>query len=81
MNEKVRWTNLKIAEVVKLFAAKGWPVSRFIIKQLSKLKGFVTRSMSKVLTIKEVANRARAVSKYSRQNCPVQAKRIADLEC
>ena len=57
MNEKVRWTNLKTSDLVKLFSEKGWRTSRFIINQLTKTKGFVKRKMSKVLTIKAVENR------------------------
>lgn len=57
MNEQLRWTNLKTSDVVKAFAAKGFETSRFIIKQVTQAKGFVQRKMSKVLTVKEVANR------------------------
>jgi len=57
MNEKVRWTNLKTAQLVSSFAAKGKHLSRFTIQQLTQAKGFVKRKMSKVLTIKEVKNR------------------------
>ena len=57
MNEKVRWTNLKDSQIVKLFGQKGLQTSRFIVKQLTKLKGLVKRKMSKTMTIKEVENR------------------------
>ncbi len=57
MNEKVRWTNLKTSDVVKLFAAKGVPASRFMVNRLTKMKGFVKRKMSKTKTIKEVERR------------------------
>ena len=57
MNEKVRWTNLKDSQIVKLFGRKGLQTSRFIVKQLTKLKGLVKRKMSKTMTLKEVENR------------------------
>ncbi len=57
MNEKVRWTNLKDSEIVRLFEKQELSVSRFIVKQLTALKGFVQRKMKKSKTIKEVANR------------------------
>lgn len=57
MCEAVRWTNLRTSDLVKSFAEKGLQTSRFIIRQIVKVKGFVTRKMSKTLTIKEVANR------------------------
>ncbi len=58
MNEKVRWTNVKDSQIVKLFGRKGLQTSRFIVKQLTKLKGLVKRKMSKTMTLKEVENRA-----------------------
>ena len=57
MNEKVRWTNLKDSQIVKLFGRKDLQTSRFIVKQLTKLKGLVKRKMSKTMTLKEVENR------------------------
>ena len=57
MNEKVRWTTLKDSQIVKLFGRKGLQTSRFIVKQLTKLKGLVKRKMSKTMTLKEVENR------------------------
>lgn len=35
MNEKIRWTNLKTSDLVKLFGEKGRQTSRFIVKQLT----------------------------------------------
>ena len=57
MNEKVRWTNLKDSQLVKLFGQKGLQTSRFIVRQVPKMKGLVQRKMSKTMTIKEVENR------------------------
>lgn len=57
MNEKVRWTNLKEAEIVRLFGAKGFSISRFLVKQLTDLKGLAKRRMKKTRTAKEVENR------------------------
>ena len=78
MNEKVRWTNLKISDVVQLFAAKGKQISRFTSQQLTPAKGFGTRKMSKTLTIKEVENRdeqfhyiQQIVAKFKRQGLPI----------
>ena len=78
MNEKVRWINLKTSDVVKLWAEKGWPTSRFIIKQLTQTKGFVKRKMSKTLTIKEVEKRdeqfqyiAKTVAECKRKGLPI----------
>jgi len=57
MNEKVRWTNLKDSELVRLYESRGLSVSRFMVKQLTALKGFVKRKMKKTKTVKEVENR------------------------
>lgn len=57
MNEKVRWTNLKDGEIVRLFEQRGVLVTRFIVKQLTTLKGLAKRQMKKTKTAKEVANR------------------------
>lgn len=43
--------------MVKSFAEKGVEASRFIVKQITKAKGLVTRKMSKVLPCHEVVNR------------------------
>ena len=57
MNEKVRWTNLKDGEIVSLFEQKGVSITRFIAKQLTKMKGLAKRKMKKTKTVKEVAQR------------------------
>ncbi|MCY7374973.1 MAG: hypothetical protein LH472_03255 [Pyrinomonadaceae bacterium] len=36
MNEKVRWTNLKTSDVVKLFGEKGVQTSRFIARTIDQ---------------------------------------------
>jgi len=78
MNEKVRWTNLKTSEEVKLFGEKGLQTSRFIVKQLTNMKGFVKRKMSKKMTIKEVENRdqqfqqiAKTVTEFKEKRLPI----------
>lgn len=57
MNEKVRWTNLKDTEIVRVFEKRGLLISRFTVKQLTAVKGFVKRTMKKTKTAKEVAKR------------------------
>ncbi len=57
MNEKVRWTNLKDGEIVRLFEQQGISITRFIAKQLTTLKGLAKRRMKKTKTAKEVENR------------------------
>ncbi len=57
MKAEVRWTSLITSDLVTALAEKGLATSRFIVKQIVKLKGLAMRKMSKVLTIKEVANR------------------------
>ena len=57
MNEKVRWTNLKDGEIVRLFEQRGVSITRFIAKQLTTLKGLAKRQMKKTKTAKEVENR------------------------
>ncbi len=57
MNEKVCWTNLKDGEIVSLFEQKGVSITRFIAKQLTKMKGLAKRKMKKTKTVKEVAQR------------------------
>ena len=57
MNINIRWTNITPCDFVKHYAAKGVKLSRSIIKQLLKKKGFSKRKMSKKGTIKDVANR------------------------
>ena len=78
MNEKVRWTNLKTSELVKLFGEKGVETSRFIVNQVAKTQGFVKRKMSKKMTIKEVENRdeqfqqiAKTVAEFKAKGLPV----------
>ena len=78
MNEKVRWTNLKTSEMVKLFGEKGVQTSRFIVKQVTKMKGFVKRKMSKKMTLKEVENRdeqfqeiAKVVTEFKEKGLPI----------
>lgn len=57
MQAEIRWTNMKTSKLVQSFAEKGLATSRFIVKQLIKMKGLALRKMSKVMTLKEVANR------------------------
>ena len=57
MNEAIRWTNIPTNDFVKSYAKKGIKLTRFIIKQLLKKKGFVKRKMLKKGTFKDVANR------------------------
>ena len=78
MNEKVRWTNLKTAEMVKIFGEKGFKTTRFIVTQLTKMKGFVKRKMSKTMTIKEVENRdeqfhqiTKTVAEFKQKGLPI----------
>ena len=78
MNEKQQWTNLKTSDLVKLFDEKGVSVSRFIVKQLTQVKGFVKRKMSKTKTIKEVENRdeqfqqiAKTVVRFTEKGLPI----------
>lgn len=78
MQEKVRWTNLKTSDLVKIMTAKGWPTSRFIIRQLTRANGLGQRKMSKPLTLKEVGNRdeqfqyiSKTVAEFKRQGLPI----------
>lgn len=78
MNEKVRWTNLKTADLVQSMSAKGCQVSRFIVQQLTQMKGLGQRKMRKMLTIKEVENRdeqfqyiAKTVAEFQRKGLPI----------
>jgi hypothetical protein len=78
MNEKARWTNLKTSDLVRLFAEKGLQTSRFIINQLTKIKGFGRRKMSKTMTTKEVENRdqqfqyiQKVVAEFKRKGLPI----------
>ena len=57
MNQKVRRTNLKDAEIVRIFGARGVSSSRFIVKQLTALKGLAKRQMKKTKTVKELEKR------------------------
>ena len=79
MNEQIRWTNLKTSELVKSFAKKGLNTSRFIIKQVAKAKGLVKRKMSKVLTLKEVANRDEQFQKIAEKVAEFKLKRLPIL--
>lgn len=78
MTEQTRWTHLKTSELVTAFAEKGVETSRFIIKQLARMNGLAQRKMSKVLTIKEVANRdeqfqviREKISEFHRKGSPI----------
>lgn len=69
---------LKTSDLVKLFDEKGVSVSRFIVQQLTKVKGFVKRKMSKTKTIKEVENRdeqfqriAKTVARFTEKGLPI----------
>jgi hypothetical protein len=79
MNEKVRWTNLRTSELVKLFAQRGWQTSRFLIKQLTQMKGFVKRKMSKVLTIKDVKNRQQQFQQIEEKTAQFRQKGLPIL--
>lgn len=79
MNEKVRWTNLKTSELVKLFAQRGWQTSRFLIKQLTQMKGFVKRKMSKVLPLKEVKNRQEQFQQIAEKTAEFKQKGLPIL--
>ena len=68
MLEKVRWTSLKDSQIVRLFAAKGHSISRFIVRQLTDLAGLKKRQMKKTKTFKEALGRDE------------QFERIADLK-
>ena len=57
MNEKVRWTNLKDGEIVRIFEQQGVSITRFIAKQWTTLKGLAKRQMKKTKTAKEVEKR------------------------
>lgn len=57
MREKVRWTELKDSQIVRLFGEKGHSISRYMVKQLTVLAGLTKRQMKKTKTAKEVENR------------------------
>ena len=79
MKEKVRWTNLKTADVVQLFGEKGVPTSRFIVNQLTKMKGFVRRKMSKKMTIKEIEKRDEQFQEIAKRVTEGKAKGLPIL--
>lgn len=69
---------LKTSDVVRLFGEKGVETSRFMVTQLTKLKGFVRRKMSKTMTIKEVKNRdeqfqqiTKTVAEFKQKGLPI----------
>ncbi len=80
MQAEIRWTNMKTSKLVQSFAEKALATSRFIVKQLVKMKGLALRKMSKVMTLKEAANRAGAVSVYWRAASRVSEQRLPDIE-
>ncbi len=57
MREKVRWTSLKDAQIVRLFEEKGHSISRFMVKQITELAGLAKRQMKKTKTVKEAVGR------------------------
>ena len=85
VKKQVKWKTYKVGKLktfrsfVKPF---GWEIEQdycFIIKQDAKAKGLVKRKMSKVLTLKEVANRDEQFQKIAEKVAEFKLKRLPIL--
>lgn len=79
MREKVRWTNLKDGEIVRLFGAQGVSISRFLVKQLTNLQGLAKRAMKKTKTAKEVENRDEQFEKIKQMKAEYRGRGLPVL--
>lgn len=66
MDEKVKWTALSRAEIAKALKAKGFVVSRNVVRQLLKKHGYVKRKVKKNRPTGEYKERDRQFKKIAR---------------
>ena len=66
MDEKVKWTSLKVSEIAKALKNKGYKVSRNIARNLLKKHGYVKRKAVKSQSTGEFKERDRQFKKISR---------------
>ena len=57
MDEEIKWTNLSLKEISKVFESKGMNITPYVVKQLLKKHGFVERKMQKAVTMKDCKDR------------------------
>lgn len=57
MDEEVKWTNLGLKAISKVFRERGYNISGYIVKQLLKRHKYVQRKMQKTKTVKEAEHR------------------------
>ncbi|MCO5381631.1 MAG: ISAzo13 family transposase [Methanosarcina barkeri] len=57
MDEELKWTNLNLKEISKVFKSKGMNITPYVVKQLLKKHGFVKRKMQKAVTMKDSKDR------------------------
>jgi hypothetical protein len=57
MDEEVKWTNLGLKAISKVFQERGYSVSEHVVKQLLKKHKYVQRKMQKTKTVKEAEHR------------------------
>jgi hypothetical protein len=66
MDDKVKWTSLSRAEIVKALAKKGYRISRNIVRRLLKKHGYVKRKAVKSQSTGVFKERDRQFKKISR---------------
>lgn len=73
MRDGIKWTNLNVANIIKLFATKGIVVNAYIVRQLLLANHFVKRVAKKEESIDVVEDRntGRTYGKFNTvaQNC------------
>jgi DNA-binding Lrp family transcriptional regulator len=57
MNEKIKWTDLSVVEIIEQYKIRGYDVSKYIVKQMLKKFNFVKRKAKKDEELKRVPNR------------------------
>ncbi len=53
----VIWLTVSVTQIIALFAERGIKVSRYVVNQMKKARGFRERSFAKALTLKDVKDR------------------------
>ena len=56
-DDSVVWLTVSVLQIIGLFKERGIHVSRYIVNQMKKAKGFKERSFVKALTLKDVKDR------------------------
>lgn len=75
-DDTVVWLNISVSQIVDQFKERGIPVSRYIVNQMRKNRGFKKRSFLKALTLKDVKDRNAQFEKIKRVRSECEANGI-----